>query len=198
LLGRHQADNAALALAAVRRLDARSDEALRTAAVRGLEASRLAARVEVVESDPWVVVDCAHTDASARALRASLAPIPRSGCELVLSISADKDLEGILALLLPLASRVCFTRAEPHRSLDPAHVAAVASRIEPDIRARVVEDPSLAVRSARERLVRGELLCVTGSVYLAGIAREVLMESKQAQLGVGSDHDPSGGNLFGV
>jgi dihydrofolate synthase/folylpolyglutamate synthase len=172
--GAHQAANAAIAVAAVRRLLASSDPARIAAAARvGLAAARLPARIEILARAPWIVVDAAHTGASARALAAVLrrlaAPI-----DFVLSISAGKDTGAILAALLPLARSLTLTRAEPVRSLDPAEIAAAARRVQPGVALRVVPNPHLALRAAREALAPDAVLCATGSVYLAGIARRVL------------------------
>jgi dihydrofolate synthase/folylpolyglutamate synthase len=175
LLGAHQALNAALALACVRRLPGRApDGALAPAARRALAGARLPARVELVGRRPWLVVDAAHTAASARALAAALAPIPRAHTHLVLSVSAGKDLAAILAALLPLAHSVTVTRAEPARSLEPAALAAAVAAAAPGVAVRCVPNPHLAVRAAREALGPDDLLVATGSVYLAGIARAAL------------------------
>jgi dihydrofolate synthase/folylpolyglutamate synthase len=119
------------------------------------------------------VVDAAHTADSARALAAALARHARAW-HLVLSVSEGKDTESILAALLPLAHELTLTRAEPARSLDPQAIAALARRFAPELVSRVVPNPHLAVRAAREAAGDDGALCVTGSVYLAGIARSVL------------------------
>ena len=180
LLGAHQATNAALALACARRLGIASDAALAAAAGRGLAAVRLPGRVELVSERPAVVIDAAHTEGSARALAGALAAIPRRRTHLVLSVSADKKLGSILEALLPLADRVTVTRAEPTRSLSPAEVAAAVRAAAPALPLAAVPNPFLAVRAAREGLAADELLCVTGSVYLAGIARRVLVPRAEA------------------
>ena len=94
----------------------------------------------------------------------------------MLSVSAGKDLGAICRALVPEADLVTVTRAEPVRSLDPQLVAdavrAVAGRVE----VRVVPNPHLALRAARESLGADGLLCASGSFYLAGIARRVLRE----------------------
>jgi dihydrofolate synthase/folylpolyglutamate synthase len=175
LLGAHQAPNAALALACVRRLPGRApDETLAAAARRAFASARLPGRVELVGRRPWLVVDAAHTAASARALAAALAPIPRARTHLVLSVSAGKDLAAILAALLPLAQSVTATRAEPARSLDPGALAQAVAGAAPGVAVRCVPNPHLALRAAREALGPEDLLVATGSVYLAGIARAVL------------------------
>ena len=186
VLGEHQIANAALAIAAVRLLRragvgpgavARADERDRETAAavsRGLQDTRLPGRIELLEREPWVLVDSAHTAASAQALAAAVDHFPARARHLVLSISAGKDLTAILAALVPGASRITVTRAEPTRSLAVDDLAAAIRACAPACDLRVVPDPHRAVRAARESLALDELLCVTGSVYLAGIARGVL------------------------
>src|SRR5690606_28145736 len=130
-------------------------------------------RIEPCGRTPWLVVDAAHTAASARALAAALAPLPRRRAHLVLSVSAGKDLGAILHALLPLASEVTVTRAEPTRSLSPQAIAEAARAAAPDVALRVVPNPHLALRAAREAAGADDLVLATGSVYLAGIARRI-------------------------
>jgi len=176
VLGVHQAANAALALACARRSKVASDADLSRAAVRGLATAELPGRIEVLGRSPWLLVDGAHTAVSARALARVLASLPRRRSRLVLSISAGKDMPSILEALLPEADEVTVTRAEPVRSLAPEEVASAVRAAAPGLAPRVVPNPHLAVRAAREGLAAGDLLCVSGSVYLAGIARRVLRE----------------------
>ncbi len=170
VLGAHQAANAALALACVRRAGV-SDAVLAEAAPRGFAAVQLPGRAEVLSRDPWILVDGAHTPASARALARVIESLPRRRTHLVLSISADKDLRAILVALLPLANEVTVTRAEATRSLDPARIATAIGQAAPNLAMRVVPNPHLALRAAAENLAPEDLLCATGSIYLAGIAR---------------------------
>jgi len=72
---------------------------------------------------------------------------------------------------------VTVTRAEPIRSLAPTEVAAMIRAIAPGVSVSIVPNPHLAVRAAREALEAEDLLCVAGSIYLAGIARNVLTEA---------------------
>jgi dihydrofolate synthase/folylpolyglutamate synthase len=183
VLGAHQAGNAALALACVRRSRAVAEGELARAAAAGLAAARLPGRVELLRERPWIVVDGAHTVASARALARALESLPRRRTHLVLSVSADKDLAGVLAALAPAADEVTLTRAEPRRSLAPEAIAGSLRALAPGLPLRVVPDPRLALRSAREALAPGDCLCATGSVYLAGIARAVLARRKRRRPG---------------
>ncbi len=180
LLGRHQVGNAALALACVRRALDLDDDAFVSAAIQGLAAVTLPGRIERLERDPCVLVDGAHTAASAQALASVLRGIERRRTRLVLSISAGKDTASILASLVPLANEVTVTRAEPRRSLSPAEVGRAVREVAPGVELRVVPNPQLAVRAAYDGLEAGDCLCVTGSVYLAGIARRILWQPRSA------------------
>lgn len=170
------AGNAALAIACVRALEAHEDAALVTAVRNGLSTCRLPARIEVLERDSRVVVDAAHTADSARALADALASIAPDGVELLLSVSSDKNLDALLDALLPASRRVWLTRAEPIRSLAPSLLAKAIRKRVADLPIELVEDPEEAARQARAALAPGLLLCATGSIYLAGIARRVLSD----------------------
>jgi len=172
--GAHQAANAALALACARRLGVASDAELALAAQEAFARPYLPARVEIVSRAPWIVIDGAHTEESANALARVLARIPRRAAHLVVSISAGKALAAICAALAPHADRVTITRAEPIRSLTPAEVADALRAASPGLDLRIVPNPHLALRAARESIGPEDLLCATGSFYLAGIARSVL------------------------
>ncbi|HVN38720.1 MAG TPA: folylpolyglutamate synthase/dihydrofolate synthase family protein [Myxococcota bacterium] len=175
LLGAPSVHNAALALACARRLlgDAVPAPALAELARSSLASVELPGRIEVVRRRPLILVDAAHTADSAQALASVLERLARP-LRLVLSISEGKDVAAILAPLLPLASSLVLTRAEPVRSMAPEALASLASRLAPDLPALVEEDPRVAVRSARARCADTDAMCVTGSVYLAGIARSEL------------------------
>jgi dihydrofolate synthase/folylpolyglutamate synthase len=175
VLGKHQPSNAALALACTRRLlaGAVDDAALAAFARKGLAEVSLPGRVEVLSRSPWIVVDAAHTAASARTLAEVLLRIGRP-VHLVLSVSAGKDTAAILDALLPRATALTLTQAEPVRSLTPADMAAAARARVPELAQRVEPDPHVALRAARGALGPDDVLCVTGSIYLAGIARKAL------------------------
>jgi len=172
-LGRHQAHNAALALACAHRSVALTDAVIRD----GLRSAQLHGRVEVMCRSPRIIVDSAHTHASAVALAEVLAMFRSRRRHLVVSISAGKSAEAILNELIPGVDGVTVTRAEPIRSLAPTEVAAMIRAIAPGVSVSIVPNPHLAVRAAREALEAEDLLCVAGSIYLAGIARNVLTEA---------------------
>ena len=85
-----------------------------------------------------------------------------------------KDLAEICSALLPNGETFIVTRAEAVRSLQPEEVAATLRGLSTEVQVEVVSDPHQAVRSAHSACGPDDLLCVTGSIYLAGIARGLL------------------------
>jgi dihydrofolate synthase/folylpolyglutamate synthase len=174
--GRPALVNAGLAVECIRALGKHSDTAIARAAQEALAKRRLPGRIEILKGDPDVIIDSAHTAESARALSAVLAQIAPEGFELLISVSADKNLGGVLDALLPGARRVWVTRAEPLRSLPPSELAALVREHAPSLPLEVIDDPEKAAEEARDALPPGLRLCATGSIYLAGVARRVLRE----------------------
>jgi dihydrofolate synthase/folylpolyglutamate synthase len=166
--------NAALALACVRRLATGfSDEEFEAAARAGLARAQLPGRLEIVSRDPWVVVDGAHTPASAALLAQALRVIGRP-VDFVLSVSGDKELDSMLAAWVTDAASVTTTQAESVRSLDACALADRVEALAPGSSVRVEPDPEAAIAQARRRADAKHTLCFAGSIYLAGIARRVL------------------------
>jgi dihydrofolate synthase/folylpolyglutamate synthase len=176
--GRHQAANAAIALATIAELRHQgwyiSNDAIRS----GLSRASLPGRVEIIAGDPTIVLDTAHNPASARALVETLAELPvHSRRTLILSISYDKDVPAIVRELGPHFDRIVVTqyqenpRAVPVKELVEIVAAAVAeSPIDVAMRAT----PKEAWRFAIDSAAPGESIAIAGSFYLAAEMRPLI------------------------
>jgi dihydrofolate synthase/folylpolyglutamate synthase len=170
VLGRHQLDNAAIALQAVAQL---ADPNVSEQAARlGLKVVTLPGRIEVVSEDPWIVVDGAHTDESARMLAEVVRNRAADSGTLLLSVSRDKNLDGIFEALLPLFNCVVTTEADTHRSFSANELAAKIIALRPEVDVHAIADPLQAAAFAREKTRPGDALVAAGSIYLAAAARE--------------------------
>lgn len=172
--------NAALAIACVRALGVHPEAAVREAVQRGLARAVLPGRIEILRDDPAVIIDAAHTERSARVVVDVLTTLAPAGYDLLFSISTDKNVDAVLAVLLPGARRIWLTRADALRSCDPGDLEKKVRALRPELRVDVVLDPVEAALSARSALPGGGRLCAVGSVYLAGIARRVLGRAARA------------------
>jgi dihydrofolate synthase / folylpolyglutamate synthase len=178
LLGPHQAHNAAVALAGLDVLaEERPDLTVnRDDVVRGFAALKWPARVEILGQRPCLVIDGAHNAASAVALVETLRTcFPATRRTLVFGTTREKDLPGQLLALLPLFDEVIATRyLENPRSM-PTDTIAAAGLMLTGQSIRTTEDPAEALDLARRLTAPDELICVTGSLFLAAEVRAIVL-----------------------
>ncbi len=160
LAGAHQRQNAALARAAAHVLELPS-------VASGLRSATWPARYELVRGRPPVILDGAHNGASAEALARELRrDLAGRRLALVVGINRDKDARAVLAPLVRLAAAVIATRSRGPRAADPRWLARAGGP-----KARPADTVAEAIAMARAEAGPHGLVCVTGSLALAGDAR---------------------------
>jgi dihydrofolate synthase/folylpolyglutamate synthase len=172
LLGSHQVDNAACALAALRQISL--EHPLSDAAIaRGLESARWAGRFEIVSEKPLLVVDGAHNSvAMEKVIETWRNFLPTCGlagapAHLVFGTVSDKDVSEMARMLLPLAGEVSLVRLQNERSSEPAALA----RHFPGVPCRLFDSVGAFWRACAH--APGRPMLITGSLFLAG---EILAE----------------------
>lgn len=174
LLGRHQLENAATAVATADALRARGHAISEHAVATGLANARIDGRLEVLRRDPLVVADGAHNRESAAELAASLRSyFTWRRCILVVGTMRDKDLDGIADALAPLAALAIGTPFESPRARPPEEVAEAFRRR--GVPVQVARDPGAALAMALAEAASDDLICVLGSLYLVAEARAVVL-----------------------
>jgi dihydrofolate synthase/folylpolyglutamate synthase len=173
LVGRHQAANAAVALAAIEELR-KLGWSISDAAIRdGLSCVRWPARIEVIARRPTIVLDAAHNVASIEALVEVLGEsfaTPRR--VLVFATTRDKDLRGMLERLLPAFEEIIFTRYHSNpRGVPPEDLLSIACELHSTHNYRVCADANEAWDFARTRIGVQDLLCIAGSFFIAAEMR---------------------------
>jgi dihydrofolate synthase / folylpolyglutamate synthase len=171
LRGPHQRENAGLAAAALRLLDA-AGVAVPEAAIRaGIAGARWPGRLEEVGG---VLLDGAHNPDGAAALAAALAELhPGRPVELVFGVLADKDLGGMLAALAPAVRAFHLVAPGSPRARDPLTYVEQVTAL--GRAAHVHAELAGAIAAARAAAARdGALTCVAGSFYVVGAARALL------------------------
>ncbi|HEY48766.1 MAG TPA: bifunctional folylpolyglutamate synthase/dihydrofolate synthase [Dehalococcoidia bacterium] len=162
LLGAHQMQNAATAVAALEVL-----YVPRESIESGLAATRWPGRLQVLRRRPLLVVDGAHTAESAKKLKEALEQYFHFyRLILIIGASADKDVGGVAAELAPLASSVLATRSRHPRATSPGAVAEVFARL--GLRPEVTESVAEALAKALGQAGKRDLICATGSLFLVG------------------------------
>lgn len=173
LSGRHQYNNAALALAALEVLASRGYEIPEQAVRQGLLQVRWPGRLERLATDPRILLDGAHNPAAAVILARTLKNLKKSGrIFLILGIMADKDMAGILSKLVPVAHTVICTRPKYFRAARPEELAAQVAAF--GVATETAESIPEAIRRARELAGSKDHLVITGSLYTVGEAKAYL------------------------
>jgi dihydrofolate synthase/folylpolyglutamate synthase len=182
LIGAHQAANAAVAIQVIEELQRQGVVIDSAAVARGLANVRWPARLEIMSRRPMVLLDCAHNVASAQALvevlqsSFPLRTVEKARRVLIFAGSQDKDLTGMLEVLAPCFDTIYLTSFRSPRCTPPEQLAPLVP--EPQ-RAACIQSPSPAEAWRRASLQTGpdDLICITGSVFLAGELRPLIASS---------------------
>lgn len=178
LPGRHQAANATVALAVIQELVRLGWSINESDIGRALGNMSWPARVEVLSRRPAVIVDAAHNVASAAALIETLRESFEVGRRyLVFGAAADKDIPGMLRVLMPHFERSYFTRSASNPRAAAAEEILSAAQEVSDRPCSVFQSPADAFRAACAAATVEDLICVTGSFYLAAEVRAIVADA---------------------
>ena len=171
LQGKHQGENAAIAIAACDVLSQRWMPLDREVIIQGIEETRWEGRLEIFSRCPLVIMDGAHNEEGVKALKSYInefVPVPRI---LVVAFMRDKKIKRIADILFPLAEQIIITRFPYFRGASPEDVKAEANKfrekilLEPDVRRAVKKALSMAG-------LKGCIL-IAGSLYLVGEVKKI-------------------------
>ncbi|MFA5375471.1 MAG: folylpolyglutamate synthase/dihydrofolate synthase family protein [Dehalococcoidia bacterium] len=176
LLGKHQIENAAVAVAALEALGIDYESIF-----RGLANVRWPGRLEIIRDEPIVLVDGAHNADSARRLSEAIKEYIRyDDMILVIGASSDKDIKGMLVELAPLADKIIATKSTHPRALP---INTLLNEIEKlDRKAAYFSSVSEAVGQALLTAWPHDLICVTGSLFVVAEAIEHIKGIKRDSL----------------
>jgi dihydrofolate synthase/folylpolyglutamate synthase len=167
--GRFQTINLAVAVAAVEGLLGRALDP--AAVIDGVAAFTSPGRMEVLESDPIVLLDGAHNRPAFEALAHSLGEeFPTTKWVMVFGAMRDKQVEEMVEKLAGRLARVVTTRVDSPRALAADEVAARVRSVV-DVEVGAIDDPHEAIAVAKELAGPDGAVLVTGSLYLLGEIR---------------------------
>jgi len=171
LLGQYQVSNAATAVAALEVLIEKDNKIPSKSIVQGMKEVNWEGRLQVISRHPLVVVDGAHNQDSAQKLRQALEQyFEFEKAILIIGMSSDKDLSGIVKELAPTFPQVIVTRSRHPRAMETAPIAAEFRKH--GIEAQQTEDISISLPLALSLTGQKDIICVTGSLFVAAGAIE--------------------------
>ncbi|MCI0469123.1 MAG: bifunctional folylpolyglutamate synthase/dihydrofolate synthase [Nitrospirae bacterium] len=189
LAGEHQLINACAAIKAAllairsgciaeaQKHSSRNIQHLAAVIKKGLASTRWRGRIEVVNDNPMIMIDGAHNPDAAESLSIFIKKYLGSyQIILVIGVMSDKDIEGILKPLLPLASHIIFTAPNYERAASPNMLAECAARM--GFASSAANSVKEAIEMASKKSeYSAPLILITGSFYTIGEAMEALGET---------------------
>jgi dihydrofolate synthase / folylpolyglutamate synthase len=160
LLGEHQLENAAAAVAAAETLKIASE-----AIAAGLKNVAWPGRLQTLRESPRLVVDTAHNAHSFQKLAVALKKYFRyQRLFFIMGTSGDKDIGGMVAVVAGLTKDVIVTRSRHPRSVPAAKLAGFF--VQHNVKAQQTEDIAAALELALAQAGAADLICVAGSVFV--------------------------------
>ncbi len=178
LPGDHQKENVSLAIAACELLFkklSKTDKNVkltRDLVKQGLGIAKWPGRLENVMEKPLVIIDGAHNKKAAQVLGRHLEKtLDGKKLTLVIGILDDKPYEEMLSSLVPCADSIIITKAKIDRSLDPPVLKDAVKKFGKK-KVTIIEDVKEAVEHAVSSTSANDAVCIAGSLYVAGEAKE--------------------------
>jgi dihydrofolate synthase/folylpolyglutamate synthase len=179
LRGEHQAHNAAVAVMTVDLLRQRGWEIPELSFADGLRQVRWPARIEVVATQPTVIVDAAHNWAAIAALLKTLGDFPVRRKVLVFAATQDKDVGGMLRQLLPMFDSVVVTNyLNNPRAVGAEELSRHAAQLTV-APIHLTHDPVSAWKLAQRLASPEDLICITGSFFIAAEMRDLILDASE-------------------
>jgi dihydrofolate synthase/folylpolyglutamate synthase len=174
LYGEHQAYNCGVALGLIDAMRESGLKLLPQEAIDGLHGIKIPGRMEVVREAPTTILDGAHNGASIGALMRAIGQnFNYDSMVVIFGCAADKDIDGMLDQLRLGADKVIFTTTGNPRAADP-HDLLVRFQEMTQKMAQMAPTLAEAFRIATNCVTRDDLICITGSFYLVGEAKQSL------------------------
>jgi len=175
LKGDHQRENTALAIAALELLQAKSNnkiEFTESIIKKGLKKAKWPGRLDYLLEKPCVIIDGAHNQHASKILGTYLEKnFKDKKITSVIGILDDKPYEQMLKNMTTLSHRIIFTKAKTGRSIDPLILKTAASKFS-KAELIIMEDVGKACQFAMNTSKDEDIICISGSLYVAGEAKK--------------------------
>ena len=170
LVGDHQLDNAACALALLEVGNRRGLTVSESAIHEGLSTVAWEGRLETLAEDPWLLVDGAHNPTAGKVLasflKQKLHDRMHARLILIIGMMKDKNHNAFLETLVPLADHLILTEASMPRAASVRDLQQALPNT--SVPVALVPNPIEALERAREHATPSDLICMTGSLILVG------------------------------
>jgi dihydrofolate synthase / folylpolyglutamate synthase len=180
MLGMHQGENIAVAIAAIERLQMNGVYIADNDIVDGIAAASHPGRMEILSEKPLILLDGAHNPDGMMMLAKTLKEdFSYKRLLLIIGVLKDKDINQMLSTIVPLADVIIVTKSTNPRAYDPLLLKQKIEKIDTHKEVCVTASVPQAVDFAKSNVQRKDLICVSGSLFTVGEARRYLLSGEQ-------------------
>ncbi len=179
LLGDVQIKNAALAVTTALALRDKGFKITEKSIKVGLKTVKCPGRLEIVQKNPYIVLDCAKDPGAMLELQRAVEKLfDFDKLILVMAVSDDKNIGEMVKNITPIMDMVIITKhGVKERALDPEVIKAEFAKN--DIEAVISNNVGKAIKEAKKQADPNDLILITGSVFAVGEAREIWYDEEK-------------------
>jgi dihydrofolate synthase/folylpolyglutamate synthase len=171
--GSFQGENIALSIATVEQLQINGIYFTDDAIIEGIVNTVNPGRMEIFSFEPLIILDGAHNIAGINALKKTLKEdFVYDKLILVIGILSDKNIKEMLEIITPISEVVIFTKSQNSRAEDPKKLKEIINEKEVIVKDRIPN----AIDYAKEIASKKDMICITGSLFTVGEARDYLQK----------------------
>ena len=179
LLGDHQLENAATALAALEALVCLGAKISTQDITQGFSQVSWPGRLQILSRGPMVVVDGAHNGYSMRKLVEAIKKLFHfNRCFVIFGTSCDKDIHGMAQELKSIADTVIVTSSSHPRAASTSTLTQEFTKL--DMKVDVIESVSKALSEALAVAQKTDLILITGSLFVVAEAIDYVVKAGAA------------------
>ena len=172
MVGKFQGENIALTLAAIETLQMNGIYITDESIVEGIEKTINPGRMEINSFEPIILLDGAHNIAGIESLKKTLAEdLVYEKLALVIGILSDKNIQEMLDIITPTADTIIVTKSHNKRACSPSKLKEMIGNKEVVVKDKISE----AIDYAKKLAKKQDLICITGSLFTVGEAKDYLV-----------------------
>jgi len=173
MAGKFQGENIALTLATIENLQMNGVYIIDESITEGIEKTTNPGRMEIVSFEPIILFDGAHNIAGMKSLKKTLEEdFVYDNLILIIGILSDKNVKEILDIITPIAYTIIVTKSHNKRASDPSKLKDIIAKKEVIIKNEISD----AIDYAKKVAKKEDLICITGSLFTVGEAKDHLQK----------------------
>ena len=140
--------------------------------IDGIKKTKWPGRLQFISKN--ILVDVAHNPAGFEVLKKELLIIKTKkyirNFIFVVGIQNNKDISAMLKIIIPIVSKIIFTKSRNEKAAKPSNLLNIFNRINKNksIKTKIIQNPKKALNYAKKIADKRDLVVVTGSIYMAG------------------------------